>query len=40
MKGDVGRDRFISDGSQDKKEDQVAADDGRCAVVDDDVEIS
>jgi len=40
MKGDVGGGRFVRDGSQDQKEDQVAADKGQCQVIDEDVEIS
>ena len=40
MKGDIGRDCFVGDGSQDKKEDKVAGDDGQCPVVDEDIEIS
>ena len=40
MKGDVGREYFVRNGSQDKKEDKVAADNGWHAVVDKDIEIS
>ena len=40
MKGDVSGKRFVGDGSQDEEEDKVATDDGRCAVVNEDIEIS
>ena len=40
MKGNVSGERVIGDGSQDKEEDKVAAYDGQCAIVDEDIEIS
>ena len=40
MKGNVGGERVVGDGSQDKKENNVAAYNGQCAIVDEDIEIS
>ena len=40
MKGDICGDRLIRDGSQDKKEDNVAGDYGWHAVVNEDIEVS